>query len=338
MRQVVLGKSGLKTSAVGVGGIPIMAISHQEAERVLHKAFDLGVNFIDTAAGYGDSQKKIGRAIAGRREKLILASKSTATTRDDFLADVQRSRKELGADVLDLYQLHNVSTRERWDKMRAPGGALEGLLEARERGYVAHIGFTSHRLELALELADKPAFESVQFPFNLVTSEAADRLIPKAREHGLGFIVMKPLCGGEYRNATLAFKFLNGYPDLLPIPGVQREEEIEEIVGIVESRETLRGQEREEARRIANELGRLFCRRCGYCEPCPQGVPIMLCMSFDGSVNRLPRETMVRKFAQEVVEKAPLCIECRECEQKCPYELPIREALKCALEAARRLC
>jgi predicted aldo/keto reductase-like oxidoreductase len=337
MRKVVLGKSGLEVSAVGLGGIPIQRIGVEDAVRVVRHALTLGVTFIDTASGYSDSQQKIGAAIRGRRDGLVLATKSGDRTRDGVLRDVERSRQEMGADVIDLYQLHGVSDRPAWEKVKGPGGALEGLLEARGAGHVAHIGVTSHHLGLTLEMVEHPAFETVQFPFNLVTSEPANQLIPKARELGLGFIVMKPLCGGQYDNARLAMKFLNGYPDLVPIPGIERVEEIEEIVSLVESRATLQGAERAEAEAIAASLGKLFCRRCGYCQPCPQGVAITLAMTFDGALKRMPPERLAESWAPAVAKVPDQCIACGECEKKCPYHLPIIETIKRTAALARAM-
>lgn len=337
MRKVVLGKSGLEVSAVGFGGIPIMRVSEDEAVRTVRRALDLGVTFLDTAASYGDSQIKIGKAIAGRRDGLVLATKSGQRTRDGMLADVDRSRRELGVDCIDLYQLHGVSQPERWQQIRAPGGALEGLLEARERGWIAHVGYTSHSMDVALELADESVFETVQFPFNMVTREPAEALIPKARRRRLGFIVMKPMCGGQYDDAELAFKFLNAFPDLVPIPGIERPEQIEQIAALVESGAVLEGEEKARAERIAAELGKLFCRRCGYCQPCPQGVPITTAMIFESMVKRLTRQRVVSGPAKRIVEKVPDCIECGDCEAKCPYELPIIETIKRSYEAAREM-
>jgi predicted aldo/keto reductase-like oxidoreductase len=336
MRKVVLGKSGLEVSAVGFGGIPIQRISEDEAVAVVRRALDLGVTFIDTASGYSDSQAKIGLAIEGRRDGLVLATKTGDPTKEGALRDVERSRRELGADCIDLYQLHGVSSMERWEQMKAPGGALEGLLQARDAGHVAHIGYTSHSREVALAMADDPVFETVQFPFNLVTNEPAGDLIPKAREKGLGFIVMKPLCGGQYDNANFAFKFLNAFPDVVPIPGIERAEEIEEIVALVESGATLEGGEKEQAEAIVARLGKVFCRRCGYCQPCPQGVPIQSGMVFEGFVKRLPQER-IGGIARSVAEGVDLCIECGECEEKCPYELAIIETIHKSAELAREL-
>ena len=311
--------------------------STEEAVRVIRTALDLGVTFFDTAAGYGDSQTKIGKAIAGRRDGLVLATKSGQRTRDGMLADIERSRRELGVECIDLYQLHGVSQQARWEEIRAPGGALEALLEARERGWVAHVGFTSHSIEMALTLADEDVFETIQFPFNMVTREPADELIPKARQEGLGFIVMKPMCGGQYDDAELAFKFLNGYGDLVAIPGIQRAAEIEQIASIVESRAVLEGQELARAERVAAELGKRFCRMCGYCQPCPEGVPILTAMVLHGIINRLGPERVAAGPAKRLVEKAPNCVECGECEEKCPYDLPIIETIKQAVELAERI-
>ncbi len=335
MRQVVLGKSGLKVSAVGFGGIPIMRVSEDEAVRAVRRALDLGVNFIDTAAGYGDSQRKIGKAIEGRRDGLVIATKSGRTTAPDMLADIDRARAEMGVDCIDLYQLHNISA-DGWKKVAAPGGAMEGLLEAREKGWIGHIGYTAHSADVAIELVAEEALETVQFPFNLVTCEPAERLIPKAREADLGFIVMKPMCGGLYGDAELAFKFLNGYPDLVAIPGIERPEEIEQIVEIVESGAVLEGAEMARAEKVAADLGKQFCRRCGYCQPCPEGVPIVMAMIFESLHKRMPPDGLAGS-ARGLVEKTPHCVECGECESKCPYDLPIIETIKRAAALAREM-
>ena len=335
MRKVVLGRTGLTVSAVGFGGIPIQRVSEDDAVAVVRRALDLGVTFIDTASGYSDSQKKIGRAIKGRRDGLVLATKTGDRTRAGALRDVERSRRELGADVIDIYQLHGVSSPEAWQQVSGRDGALAGLMEAREAGHIAHVGFSSHNLKVALSLVERSEFETVQYPFNLVTHEPGDELIPKARAAGLGFIVMKPRCGGQYPNAALAFKFLNGYPDIVPIPGIERVEEIEEVVALVESGQTLTGAERAQAEEEARKLGKLFCRRCGYCQPCPQGVAIQTSMNFESFRRRMPPERLTG-IAQEAVRAAELCIECGECEKKCPYELAIRETIKQSADAAGR--
>ncbi|MFW6457169.1 MAG: aldo/keto reductase [Planctomycetota bacterium] len=336
MKTVRLGKTDLEVSAAGFGGIPIQRLSTAEAERLLHRTLDLSVNFIDTATGYGDSQKKIGRVVEDRRDEVVLATKSPARTGNDMQGAVEKSLREMCTDYIDLYQLHNISNPDNWEEVQE-GGALDVLLEKSEEGTIGHVGFTSHSLEMALKLIEDPRMETVQFPFNLVTSEAADELIPRARELDRGFIVMKPLCGGQYTNADFAFKYLNSFPDLVPIPGVERFEEIDEIAGLVDSRQILQGEEAEEASRVAEALGQQFCRRCGYCEPCPEGVPVTLAMIFESMVARLSRERLLSGPAKKMYEKGDHCIECGQCEERCPYDLPIIDSVRDAHRQARNI-
>ncbi len=210
----------------------------------------------------------------------------------------------------------------------------DALLDAKARGHIKHIGFTCHSLSTALTLADEDVFETVQFPFNLVTHEPADELIPKVRANHLGFIVMKPMCGGQFDDAQLAFKFLNSYPDLVAIPGIETAAEIEEIVSVVDSGATLTGDEAARAEEIVQRLGKVFCRRCGYCEPCPQGVPIGTSVLFEGLARRFPNDLGVQ-IGKGIVEGVPKCTECGQCVDKCPYDLPIPDLIKTGTTAAQ---
>jgi uncharacterized protein len=321
-----LGKTGLTVSAVGFGGIPIMRHDHETAVSIVTAALDAGVTFIDTAIGYGDSHTKIGAAIAGRRDGLVIASKSGASTKADMARDIKTARRDLGIDTIDIFQLHGVSL-DSWETIRAPGGALEALIDAKAAGTINHIGFSSHDVDCAVQLAREPIFETVQFPFNLVTHEPADELIPIARENDLVFIVMKPMCGGQFDDADLAFKFLNSYPDLVAIPGIENAAEIEQITQIVASGETLTGDELTRAQDIADRLGKVFCRRCGYCQPCPQGIGITTAIVFSGLARRFTVEGC-QGIAKGIIESTPKCTECGECITKCPYDLPIPDLLK----------
>ncbi len=334
MRKTILGKSGLEVSAVGFGGIPIMRIDEAEAVTVIRAALDAGVTFIDTAAGYGDSQAKIGAAIEGRRDGLVIATKSGAASKEGILADVEASRKQLRTDYIDLYQLHGVGDGS-WETISAPDGALAGLLAAKEAGHIRHIGFTSHGLAIAMKLVQHEAFETVQFPYNLVAREPGDELIPAARENNVGFIVMKPMCGGQFDDAELAFKFLNAQPDLVAIPGIQLVEEIEQIAGIVAAGDTLTGDEADRAAEIVQRLGKQFCRRCGYCQPCPEDINITSALLFEGMVKRMPPKMFVDS-AKAMLEKLPTCTECGDCIEKCPYDLPIPDLLKDATAFAKK--
>jgi len=256
-----------------------------------------------------------------------LATKTQARDAKGVTEHLRLSLERLGVASIDLYQFHCVSSEEDYQKILAPGGPLEVVREARHAGQVKHIGLTSHSLETALEAVNSGLFETIMFPFNFVVREAAEQLIPLARKNDVACIAMKPFAGGALDNATLAFKYLQQFPNILPIPGIERPEEMDEIVAIMEGPAELSQEETAAMERIRQELGNRFCRRCGYCEPCPSGVPTQALMILDSMIKRMPPSVVAAQYTQ-AVEDAEACTDCGECEEKCPYGLPIREMME----------
>jgi len=328
MDYVRLGKSGLMVSRIGFGGIPIQRLGEEEAVAVVRRCLELGVNFIDTANAYTTSETYIGKAIAGwPREKLVIATKTGARDRETALKHLAQSLQALGTDYVDLWQFHGVSTAEAYAQVLAPGGAMEAAQEALAAGKIRHIGITSHSMDIALQAVPSGYFETIQFPFNFVAHEPLDKLIPLAQAHDVGFIAMKPLGGGMLENARLAFKYLLQF-DVVPDPGIERVSEIEEIVAIVEGDLTLSDAERAEMAQIRAGLGTRFCHRCEYCQPCPQKIQISTIMNLRSFWKRFPRSTFINGWVAQAVTRARECLECGECETRCPYHLPIREMIK----------
>jgi len=329
MKTMRLGKTGLEVSRIGFGGIPIQRLTAAEAIRVVQRCLDLGVTFLDTATGYTTSEERIGKAIAGRRAQVILATKTPARDRVTALDHLEQSLRRLQVDAIDLWQLHNVSTLQALDQVLGPDGALEAAHQAVKAGKARHIGITSHSMDVALRAVPVGHFETIQFPFNFVASEPAQegRLLPLARRHDLGFIAMKPLGGGMLNDANLCIKYLLQFDGVLPDPGIQAVEEIEEIAAIVAGAWELTPEDWQAIERIRAEVGTRFCRRCGYCEPCPQGVRISTVMVFESFWKRMPVERMRDGWIAEAAASAKNCIECGECEDKCPYHLPIRDMI-----------
>jgi predicted aldo/keto reductase-like oxidoreductase len=327
MKTVRLGKTNLEVSRVGMGGIPIQRPTEDEAIKIIHRALELGINFIDTAAGYGNSEGRIGKALVGRRDQAIIATKSGRSGKAEATVELERSLKRLQTDVIDIWQLHNISNAEKYAQVTGPGGSLEAAREALQAGKIRHIGLSSHNLDIAIEAAKSGLFETIQFPFNYVTREPADELIPLAKKLDVGFIGMKPFAGGMLDDATLSMKYVLQFDSVVPDPGIQTVEEIEEIVTIVEGGDwALTAQERQEIETRRAELGTQFCRQCGYCQPCPEGVPISMVMITQGMWRLWPRERFF-DWMGRVTDEARNCIQCGECETKCPYHLPIREMI-----------
>jgi predicted aldo/keto reductase-like oxidoreductase len=327
MQTIRFGKTGLQVSRVAFGGIPIQRLAEEEAVRVVRRALDRGITFFDTANGYTTSEERIGRALAGRRGEAVIATKSGARDKATALEHLHLSLRRLSTDFVDLWQFHGVSTFEEYEQVLGPDGAMEAAQQALREGKIRHIGITSHSLEVALKAAASGYFESVQFPFNFVATEAADGLLALTQQHDVGFIAMKPFGGGMLENARLAIKYLLQFPGVVPDPGFERVEEIEEVVAVVEGPWEMTPEETEEMERIRREVGTRFCHRCQYCEPCPQGVPISLVVNLRSFWRRFPRESFFGGWVAEAVAKARECAECGECEAKCPYHLPIREML-----------
>lgn len=336
MERLRLGKSGFMVSRVGFGGIPIQRLSEKEAIAVVRGCLDRGVNFIDTARAYTTSEERIGKAIAGRRDEVILATKSLARDKAGLLADLDLSLRPLGVETIDLYQLHGVSSEEDYQRVVGPGGALEGAEKAQQAGKIKHIGFTSHSLEIAKQAVRSRQFETILFPLNFIAREPGEELYPLAVEHDIGFMVMKPLAGGMLDNARLAFKYLLQFPKVLLVVGIERIEEMEEILQIVSGSTALTEAERSEMERFRKELGHRFCRRCQYCQPCPHGVPVTTIMIAESMWKRIPLRDFVESYAGPVEKAAACCIKCGECEAKCPYGLPIREIIDECLELYHR--
>jgi len=327
VKTVRLGKTGLQVSRVGIGGIPIQRPTHDEAINVIRRALDLGINLIDTARGYGASEERIGEAIAGRRDHVILATKTGGQTAAAALEHLEESLRQLNTDYIDVWQFHNVSTFEAYEQVLGPGGAMESAQQALRTGKIRHIGISSHHLEVARKAIASDLFETIQFPFNFVNYEPASELLPLIRERGMGFIAMKPFAGGRLSNANLAIKYLLQFEEVVPDPGVERLEEVEELADVVNRGIwELSPQEWQEIENIRVGLGTRFCQWCGYCQPCPQEVNVPFLMNIRGMWRLWPPDKFF-PWLGGIVEGGRNCIECGECEDKCPYHLPIRERI-----------
>jgi len=183
-------------------------------------------------------------------------------------------------------------------------------------------------------------FETLMFPFNFITCEPEDELLPLCRKHDVGFIAMKPLAGGALDNVTIAFKYLLQFPDVLPIPGIEQPREIQEIVQVLQGSWDMSEAEQNEMQRLRDVLGNKFCRRCDYCQPCTQEIPISTVMVVKSAIKRLPPERLFTGMFADAVEKATNCTECGDCEERCPYQLPIMkmlpESVQCFREAKQK--
>jgi uncharacterized protein len=330
-----LGKTNLSVTAISFGGLPLQRCTLEEAGPVLAAVLDQGINFIDTARAYTDSEEKMGYAFEGVREKVVLATKTVKRDGQAATKDLEDSLRLLRTDHIDLYQLHQVAHEEEWAAATAPGGALEAVLRARDEGKVRCIGVSSHNLAMAVKLVKTGLFSTIQFPFNFIEEAAKDELHTAARNSGMGILAMKPFAGGMIPDAEAAFKFLRQYPDVVPIPGFDSVEAVDEVVAFYEHANVVTEKDLRRMEEYRKELGKQFCRRCEYCQPCPKGVMITAAMAYKVIASRMSASVAIQ-FSKAPMESVTLCNECGTCLERCPYELPIPEMLKAGYDLYER--
>ena len=236
--------------------------------------------------------------------------------------------------MIDLYQLHSIGTLADLDRVLAPGGAYEALVEARAAGKIRWIGITGHSREIMLKAIRTGLFDTAQFPFNPIETEWEEEVIPAAKAAGVGTICMKPLAGGAIRNArsrcasssraawTSSSREWTRWSRSWRTPRPERGS----------PRRTPRSSPRSRPRKKL--WGDKFCRRCGYCLPCPNGLNIPFLFLIDGYYTRYELKDWALARLSALPKKFGDCAECGECLEKCPYGLAIPDMMK---DAAKRV-
>ncbi len=329
MKKIRLGKTGLEVSKLGMGCLELAKISEDQAVRVVRTGLDMGITFLETARSYWDSEDKVGKAIKGCRDKLIIASKSSAGCAEDILENIEKSLKALDTDYIDMYQYHGCDTREAYGNITKAGGVLEGMLKAKGEGKIRSIGFSSHQLNLALEIIEEDKFQSAQLPISFMNVENHNKkLFEKAEQKDIGLIAMKPFGGGRLNNPRLCMGYLSTLENVAATVGVENPEQVKELVELSENPPVLNDQDRAEMERIRKELGTRFCRACNYCQPCPEDIKIARVLWFPVFLAQMTVERAATKENIEIIRHSENCTECRQCEERCPFNLDIVEGLK----------
>ncbi len=328
MKRILLGKTGLEVNRLGFGGIPIQRVDEKKAvETVLH-AVEGGVDFIDTARGYTTSEQRIGMALQQTDKKVVLATKSHTRTSDGVRADLETSLKMLQTDYIDIYQCHAIRDDKDYNNVISSGGALEALKKAKEEGLIGHIGATSHNLDLMDRIVEDGFFGTIMICFSFLEPAAREKIIPKAISKEIGVIAMKPLSGGVIENPRLALKYVFNQQGVVALAGVEHKDLFDMNWEIFQGSYDLDDSEEQEIEEIQKNYDKKFCRRCDYCQPCPEGIPIQFILGMRSIVKRMGKDALQRDRFSMTITKARECSGCGECETRCPYELPIQDLIK----------
>lgn len=326
MREITLGTTGIKVCQNGFGALPIQRVTDiDQSSAILRRAYEGGMRFFDTARAYSDSEKKLGIAFEGMRDKIYIATKTMATTPEEFWKQLDESLTNLKTDYIDIYQFHCVN------QCYAPGdgtGMYECMEEAKRQGKIRHIGATAHKLAVAMECVKSGLYETMQFPFSYLASDKEIELVEECKRQNVGFIAMKGLAGGLIHDSKAAMAFMTQYDNVLPIWGIQKMEELEEWLAFMDETPEYTDEIKAYVENERKELAGDFCRGCGYCMPCPAGIKINNCARMSLMIRRAPAAAWTSPEWQAEMDKIDNCLNCGRCKSKCPYELNTPELLK----------
>jgi uncharacterized protein len=325
MQTVTLGKTGLVVSKNGFGALPIQRVAKKEAVYLLQKAFYNGINYFDSARWYSNSEEKLGAAFSYTRDKLIISTKTGAQTAAGFWKDLEQSLTNLQTDHIDIYQFHNP------DFCPKPGdqsGLYDAMIEAKKQGKIRFIGITNHRLAVAKEAIESNLYDTMQFPFCYLATDADLEIVKSCKEKNMGFIAMKALSGGLITDSAMAYAYLAQHDNVAPIWGIQRESELDQFLSYNDNPPVLSEKMQKQIEHDRMDLSGDFCRGCGYCMPCPVGIETNTCARMSLLLRRAPQETYLSKEWQLKMKKIEDCLHCNKCLSKCPYGLNTPELLR----------
>lgn len=318
MKKVRLGRTELYVTKTAFGALPIQRIPKADAVKLVRRAVDSGINYFDTANMYTDSEEKLGEALNGIRDQVVISTKSAGKDKKTVQAHIEQSLRSLRTDYIDLFQFHNPAVLP---DINDPDGVFSVVLEAKQKGYIRHIGITNHRLGVAREAIASGNFETLQFPFCYLAAPQDLELVEQCKAADMGFIAMKGLSGGLLNNAAACFAFMEQYPTVVPIWGIQREEELDQWLALAADPPALTPELQAVIDKDRQELAGDFCRSCGYCLPCAAGIDIPQAARMSALLRRSPYQPYMSDEWHAKMHQIENCIHCDACKSLCPYGL-----------------
>jgi len=327
MEKVRLGRTNLTVTKLGWGGIPIQRVSESEAVSVIRAVIDRGVDLLDTARSYTNSEHRIGLALQKVKRPVILSSKSLERTKKIY-EDVHISLRQTKVRKIDIYHMHAVSHVEDYEKVMGLGGAYEGLKRSRDEGLIDYIGISSHNLNVLEKILEDGYFDVIMVCYSFLEPDAAKKIFPLAKKKDVGVLTMKPFSGGVIDEAGPALRFVLSTPDIVPIPGSETLEKAQENWEIFTRGHSLTQNDQERIEGLRKEFDRQFCRRCDYCQPCSEKISIQHMLGLKSIIKRFGPRAQELDWLTSLIESARNCSECGDCLSRCPYQLPIPELIK----------
>ncbi len=356
MQYATLGRTGLRVSRLGFGAmrLPMKGgrVDRLKAIPLIHRAFQAGVNYIDTAIGYcnGDSQRAVGEALKGWRHKTVVSTKNHYYNKHDdrpWWKHLEDSLRRLDVECLDVYNFHNLSWQRFVEHLAGPGGQLSWMHKARDQGLIRHIGFSCHDTpENLIKLAKTGELESVILQYNLL-DRTNEKALPVLRRLGLGVTIMGPVGGGRLGTPSeairhlvpgaksvpeVALRFVLSNPNVTAaLSGMNEMSHVEENARVASRTTPLSASEKRRIQatlRRYEKLAQLYCTGCNYCMPCPNGVEIPRNFLLFNYARVYGLEDLARRQYRGLGGKASLCVACGACIEKCPQKIDIVAQLR----------
>jgi len=345
MQKRILGRTGWAFSVISFGAIKLPRISKRESDILLNRALDSGINYVDTADCYGDSEEKIGEALKKRRREFYLSTKVDERDSKGVGAKLERCLRRLQTDYIDLLLFHDVRGSD-YEKIFNAGG-LEEMAKARKEGKVREVGISIHgSLSMMKRAVESGAFSALMVAYSAIDEDRLTAgLLPMAAAKGVGLIAMKPLAGGRLGQisfpggegklfkgespAQIALRYVLANPNITcAIPGMMALEELEENIKVGKKPRELSLEEIKKFMAKAGEAGKGFCRNCGYCLPCPEGIPIPDVFRFESYYLQYGLGDWAKTQYASLLTKAEACSDCQQCLERCPYSVPVPSGLR----------
>lgn len=371
MRYRLFGNTGATVSALGFGAMRLPMTpdgEHVDEDRaipVIRRALELGVNYLDTAPYYckGESEIVLGKAIKGWRDRVYISTKNPLDNPDpgEFRRWLETSLRKLDVEYIDFYHMWGMNKVKYETMVAAPGGRLEQARKAKEEGLIRHISFSFHDTPEVLErFVDTGDFESMTVQYNLL-DRANEAAIARAAARGMGVVIMGPVGGGRLAETSpeirkllppgvsgspeLALRFVLSHPGVhVALSGMSTVQMVEENAATASREEPLSADERAAIARAMDQmaaLADLYCTGCGYCMPCPNDVNIPENFKYMNYYRVYGLAEYARQAYAQLGRpgswikglKAEACVQCGECEPKCPQHIPIVKQLQEVAEA-----
>ena len=353
-----LGRTNLMMSQVGFGGTWIAELPKPQAVEVVQRAFELGFNYFDTARWDGDSEEKIGEALqTKKRDQCIIATKTGNRTKRESLQDFEVSLKNLRTDYVDVLQLHGIDDEKTLNKAMSEDGVLQTCKQAQREGQTKFIGITGHKPRVLTKAVATAEFDTVLVPLNVVTPQALEELIPTAKKHDVGVVVMKPLSVKTSNLITCLYQpslsLISEEEELKALLGQTTQEQVisalqyvlaQDVSGVIAGLKSISEVETaanqyhdltpKKQKQFSFELGN-YCRDCGLCMPCPNNINIPAILRFQMLHDIYGLKNWAKKRYNGLEVKAEKCEHCGQCIPKCPYNLPIKNQLERAKQELR---